>query len=60
MLIPACTVQRVTKLSNTLKVRLSPLHQEIGLATDRAHVEALGDRLSFDIRAVFVENSDFF
>ena len=49
-----------TTLSNTLKIRLAPLHQEIGLATDRAHVEALGDRLSVDIQNFFVENSDFF
>ena len=49
-----------TNLSNTLKIRLAPLHQEIGLATDRAHVEALGDRLSLDIRTFFVENNDFF
>ena len=45
-----------TTLSNTLKIRLAPLHQEIGLATDRA----LGDRLSVDIQNFFVENSDFF
>ena len=41
------------KLSNELKVRLSPLHQEIGQAAERAQVEALGDRLSFEIRQFF-------
>ena len=49
-----------TKLNSDLKVRLSPLHQEIGQATDRAHVEVVGDRLFLELGQFFVEHRDFF
>ena len=51
-----------TRLSETLKARLAPFHQDIGRAnTDNPeHIETLGDRLSSEIRDFLVENSDFF
>ena len=50
------------RLSQNLKVRLAPLHQDIARASTNhpEYIETLGDRLSSEIRDFLVENSDFF